>query len=87
MHFDAQALQGQAHVFMPKHLLALMDKAQAASNSGASDAPDGVARRTFLKVAAASGFALGAYPMGVAAQGAATAPAAMECWRIFSCSS
>ena len=33
MHFDTDALQGQAHRFMPKHLQALMGKAQAAINS------------------------------------------------------
>lgn len=81
MHFDAHALQGQAHVFMPKHLLALMDKAQAASNSGVNDAIEGIeglARRTFLKVSAASGFALGAFPLVAAAQGAAAAPAGLK---------
>ena len=78
MHFDAHALQGQAHVFMPKHLQALMDKAQAATNSGvnaAMDGLDGLARRTFLKVSAASGFALGAFPLVASAQGAGAAPA------------
>ena len=82
MHFDAHALQGQAHIFMPKHLLALMDKAQAATNSGVNDAIEGIeglARRTFLKVSAASGFALGAFPLVAAAQGAAAAaPAGLK---------
>jgi len=78
MHFDSHALQGQAHHFMPKHLLALKDKAQAATDSGAPAAPEGVARRTFLKLSAASGFALGAFPLAAGAQGAAapTAPTA-----------
>lgn len=82
MHFDAHALQGQAHIFMPKNLLALMDKAQAATNSGVNDAIEGIeglARRTFLKVSAASGFALGAFPLVAAAQGAAAAaPAGLK---------
>lgn len=80
MHFDSHALQGQAHHFMPKHLQALMDKAQAAMNSGAFEAPEGVARRTFLKVSAASGFALGAFPLVAGAQGSAasTAPAGLK---------
>ncbi|MFZ3125493.1 MAG: xanthine dehydrogenase family protein molybdopterin-binding subunit [Acidovorax sp.] len=80
MQFDSHALQGQAHGFMPKHLQALMDKAQAAINSGAFEAPEGVARRTFLKVSAASGFALGAFPLVAGAQGAAasTAPAGLK---------
>ncbi len=83
MHFDTNTLQGQAHLFMPKHLLALMDKAQAATNSGvtaAVDGLDGLARRTFLKVSAASGFALGAFPLvaGAQATGAAAAPAGLK---------
>ncbi|PTT36285.1 carbon monoxide dehydrogenase [Acidovorax sp. HMWF018] len=64
---------------MPKHLQALVDKAQGAITSGAIDASDGVARRTFLKVSAASGFALGAFPLVSAAQGAAAAaPAGLK---------
>ena len=79
MHFESQALQSQAHNFMPKHLLALMEKAQDASNLGAADGSGGVARRTFLKVSAASGFALGAFPLVAAAQGAgAAAPAGLK---------
>ena len=73
MHFEPHALQGQAQHFMPKHLQALVDKAQGAINSEALSASDGVARRTFLKVSAASGFALGAFPLVSAAQGAAAA--------------
>ena len=79
MHFESQALQLEAHNFMPKHLLALMEQAQDASNSGANDEPSGVARRTFLKVSAASGFALGAFPLVAAAQAAgAAAPAGLK---------
>jgi len=79
MHFEPHALQGQAQHFMPKHLQALVDKAQGAITSGAIDASDGVARRTFLKVSAASGFALGAFPLVSAAQGAAAAaPAGLK---------
>ena len=80
MHFDTDALQGQAHRFMPKHLQALMGKAQAAINSGVVDAMEGVARRTFLMVSAASGFALGAFPLVAAARraGSATAPAGLK---------
>ncbi|WP_343736285.1 xanthine dehydrogenase family protein molybdopterin-binding subunit [Acidovorax sp.] len=79
MHFEPHALQGQAQHFMPKHLQALVDKAQGAITSGAMDASDGVARRTFLKVSAASGFALGAFPLVSAAQGAAAAaPAGLK---------
>lgn len=70
MHFDSHAVQ--AH--MPKHLLAMMEKAQDADGSMAA-IPEGLARRTFLKVSAASGFALGAFPLAAIAQGNA-APAA-----------
>ncbi|CAN7416708.1 xanthine dehydrogenase family protein molybdopterin-binding subunit [Acidovorax sp. LjRoot74] len=78
MHFDPSAVAA-ARSHMPKNLLALMDKAQAATDSIASDATDGVARRTFLKVTAASGFALGAFPLVSAAQGAAAAgPAGLK---------
>ena len=79
MHFEPHALQGQAQHFMPKHLQALVDKAQGAINSEALNASDGVARRTFLKVSAASGFALGAFALVSAAQGAAAAaPAGLK---------
>lgn len=71
MHFDPVAVQ--AH--MPKHLLALMEKAQSADESTGPGSSEGLARRTFLKVTAASGFALGAFPLAAVAQGAA-APAA-----------
>ncbi|RQO79510.1 xanthine dehydrogenase family protein molybdopterin-binding subunit [Acidovorax sp. FJL06] len=78
MHFDASAVQAARH-HMPKNLLALMDKAQAATDSIANDAADGMARRTFLKVTAASGFALGAFPLAATAQGAgAAAPAGLK---------
>ena len=78
MHFDSHALQGQAHRFMPKHLQALMDKSHGATDSGAIDAREGVARRTFLKLSAASGFALGAFPLAAGAQGTAAAPAGLK---------
>ncbi len=78
MHFDPSAVAA-ARSHMPKNLLSLMDKAQAATDSIASDATDGVARRTFLKVTAASGFALGAFPLVATAQGAgAAAPAGLK---------
>ncbi|MBV7540402.1 xanthine dehydrogenase family protein molybdopterin-binding subunit [Acidovorax sp. sic0104] len=62
---------------MPKGLLALMDQASGAMDSEANDGAGGLARRTFLKVTAASGFALGAFPLAATAQGAggAAAPA------------
>ncbi|MFI8619024.1 molybdopterin cofactor-binding domain-containing protein [Acidovorax sp. NPDC077693] len=81
MHFDPQVVEA-ARSSMPKNLLALMDRAQGATDSGADDAIDGAggfARRTFLKVTAASGFALGAFPLAATAQGAAAAaPAGLK---------
>ncbi len=75
MHFDAQT----ARAHMPKGLVALMDQAQGAINTEANAAAtEGVARRTFLKAAAASGFALGAYPLVAAAQGTGAAPAGLK---------
>ncbi|MCZ8091927.1 MAG: xanthine dehydrogenase family protein molybdopterin-binding subunit [Acidovorax sp.] len=75
MHFDAQT----ARAHMPKGLVALMDQAQGAINTEANAAAaEGVARRTFLKAAAASGFALGAYPLVATAQGAGAAPAGLK---------
>lgn len=78
MHFDAQT----ARDHMPKGLLALMDRSQGAIDTEANtSAADGVARRTFLKAAATSGFALGAYPLVAGAQGAggnAAVPAGLK---------
>lgn len=78
MHLEPSAVAAARH-HMPKNLLALMDKSQAATDSIANDAADGMARRTFLKVTAASGFALGAFPLAATAQGAgAAAPAGLK---------
>ena len=70
MHFDS-AFNGLAHQ-LPKGLLARMEAAQRDSENTASA---GLPRRTFLKMSVASGFALGAYPLGASAQGAAPADA------------
>ena len=75
MHFDAQT----ARAHMPKGLVALMNQAQGAINTEADAAShEGVARRTFLKVSAASGFALGAFPLVASAQGAEAAAAGLK---------
>ena len=75
MHFDAQT----ARAHMPKGLVALMNQAQGAINTEADVAShEGVARRTFLKVSAASGFALGAFPLVASAQGAGAAAAGLK---------
>ena len=68
MHFDS-AFSGFAHQ-LPKGLLDRMEHAQIASENIAINA---LPRRTFLKMSVASGFALGAYPLGASAQGAAPA--------------
>lgn len=72
MHFDSDAFRAEARAHMPRHLRALMQQAQGAMES---EATEGLARRTFLKVAAASGFALGAFPLAGQAQGAGAAAA------------
>ncbi len=63
MHFDSTSFE------MPKHLAALADQAQAATQNIANHAH--MARRSFLKVATAGGFALGAFPLLSTAQDAA----------------
>lgn len=67
MHFDPHTV----HTHMPRHLLALLEQAQGEASA---EPAQGLARRTFLKVSAATGFALGAFPLAAVAQGAA-APA------------
>ncbi|MFZ6768291.1 molybdopterin cofactor-binding domain-containing protein [Undibacterium sp. Di26W] len=69
MHFDSRLAE------MPKHLQSLMQQAAV------EDKPDtsGFSRRSFLKMATASGFALGCYPMLATAQDAAAkAPAGLK---------
>jgi len=46
MHFDSHAVQ--AH--MPRHLAALLEKAQGTDESTGPGSSEGLARRTFLKV-------------------------------------
>lgn len=61
MNFD------QATFELPRHLQALMQREQGAS----APASGGLPRRSFLKLGALSGFALGAFPLGTLAQDAA----------------
>lgn len=61
MNFD------QATFELPRHLQALMQREQA----GSIPATTGLPRRSFLKLGALSGFALGAFPLGTLAQDAA----------------
>ena len=73
MHFDMNNLE------MPKHLSLLAEKAQEATDFVANDVSISSAampRRSFLKAATASGFALGAYPMLASAQEAVPAKSA-----------
>lgn len=75
MHFEPDAVQ--AH--LPRHLKALWERdAFLADPSGTTDTADGLARRSFLKVAAASGFALGAFPLSASAQFDAATPAGLK---------
>ena len=67
MNFD------QATFELPRHLQALMRREQGAS----APAAGGLPRRSFLKLGALSGFALGAFPLGTLAQDAAQ-PAALK---------
>ncbi|PXX38754.1 xanthine dehydrogenase family protein molybdopterin-binding subunit [Undibacterium pigrum] len=67
MHFEARLDE------MPRHLLSLLQSATPET------APAGLSRRSFLKMATASGFALGCYPMLATAQDAAAkAPAGLK---------
>src|SRR6266576_1892120 len=59
MNFD------QATFELPRHLQALMNPERSTA------APEGLPRRSFLKLSAISGFALGAFPLGTLAQDAA----------------
>ena len=67
MHFDQTTFE------LPRNLQALMA-------SGRRDAGEsaGLPRRSFLKLAAASGFALGAFPLGATAQQDAAQPAGLK---------
>lgn len=62
MHFET---------YLPAHLLHLLDETEEAPHAGAP-----LERRTFLKLATASGFALGAFSSVVLAQGGSQGPAA-----------
>ena len=65
MHFDPTTFE------LPRHLQALLASQQHAE---ADAEPAGLARRSFLKLSVASGFALGAFPLGtLAAEDAAAA--------------
>lgn len=68
MHFDSATPGLLAQ--MPKGLLALVQRDHDAPESIANE---GIARRSFLKMGAASGFALGVYPLLAGAQTAAPA--------------
>ncbi|MDD0809454.1 xanthine dehydrogenase family protein molybdopterin-binding subunit [Curvibacter sp. RS43] len=65
MHFDATTFE------LPRGLQGLIEKNQSRAE------PAGLPRRSFLKLGALSGFALGAFPLGTLAQDAA-APAALK---------
>jgi len=71
MHFDTQA-----QLELPKALQAMLARDNSA-NSAAAEPTEGLARRSFLKMSAAGGFALGAFPLAALAQDAAK-PAASK---------
>jgi isoquinoline 1-oxidoreductase beta subunit len=60
MNFDPTTFAAE----LPKHLHALLER-------DAAMPPEGLPRRSFLKLSAVSGFALGAFPLGTLAQDAA----------------
>ena len=60
MHFDQNSFE------LPRNLQALMARGRQDSTE-----PEGLPRRSFLKLTAVSGFALGAFPLGTMAQDAA----------------
>ncbi|MFZ6745737.1 molybdopterin cofactor-binding domain-containing protein [Undibacterium sp. JH2W] len=67
MHFEARLDE------LPRHLQSLLQSSTPETNSA------GLSRRSFLKMATASGFALGCYPMLATAQDAAAkAPAGLK---------
>lgn len=66
------------HTHTAEQILAHLPPALAHRLDG-DEAPEGIARRSFLKIATASGFALGAYPlMASAQQGAAPAATGLK---------
>jgi isoquinoline 1-oxidoreductase beta subunit len=67
MHFNANTLE------LPRNLQALMSPAHPAATG-----PQGLPRRSFLKLAGAGGFALGMFPLGAAAQDAKPAAAGLK---------
>jgi isoquinoline 1-oxidoreductase beta subunit len=71
MHFES-TFGALAHE-LPKGLLARMERSPDVETAKAAQA---LPRRAFLKVGVASGFALGAFPLGAAAQDAGSAGAA-----------
>ena len=74
MHFDSD-LQDLASL-LPKGMLARAERAQGATKSGVDE---GLARRSFLKLSVASGFALGVFPQSTLAQdGKQAGPAALK---------
>lgn len=67
MHFNANTLE------LPRNLQALMSPAHPAATG-----PQGLPRRSFLKLAGAGGFALGMFPLGAAAQDAKPAATGLK---------
>lgn len=62
MHFDSQTFE------LPRNIQALLAAGRSPAEAAAAE---GLARRSFLKITAVSGFALGAFPLGALAQDAA----------------
>lgn len=69
MHFEARLNE------LPRHLQSLL---QSNSPETTETSAGGLSRRSFLKMATASGFALGCYPLLATAQDAAKAPTGLK---------
>ncbi len=72
MHFEARLNE------LPRHLQALLQSTSPETPATAETSAGGLSRRSFLKMATASGFALGCYPLLATAQDAAKAPTGLK---------
>ncbi len=72
MHFEARLNE------LPRHLQALLQSTSPETPTTTETGAGGLSRRSFLKMATASGFALGCYPLLATAQDAAKAPSGLK---------
>ncbi|MCH8619747.1 xanthine dehydrogenase family protein molybdopterin-binding subunit [Undibacterium sp. TS12] len=72
MHFEARLNE------LPRHLQSLLQSNSPETSATTETSAGGLSRRSFLKMATASGFALGCYPLLATAQDAAKAPSGLK---------